>query len=234
MRRIEQVFKLLNMSSTPTDDRTTKARIRDAAIECVATYGVAATTVRKVAEAADVAPGSVIHHFGSMEELRFACDTYIAASIREYKRSAIAQGSGVDLTAAIQNSDIGSMGGYLAQVLAEDSPTVAKLVDDLVGDAEVYMEQAVETGMARPTDDPRGRAAILMLWSLGALVMHKHMQRLLGFDITDPESAASPALGAYAAPAYEILGEGIFTPSFSDKAREAFSAMSEKDRDDKK
>ena len=50
-------------------DRTAKARIRDAAIECYAFHGDDCTA-RMVAEKAGVSPGLVIHHFGSMEGLR--------------------------------------------------------------------------------------------------------------------------------------------------------------------
>ena len=75
-----------------TDDRTAKARIRDAAIECFARDGIDGTTARKVATSAEVSPGLVIHHFGSMEGLRSACDRYVAATIRDYKRNAISAG----------------------------------------------------------------------------------------------------------------------------------------------
>ena len=215
------------MSSTSVDDRTTKARIRDAAISCVAEKGLAAMTARSIAEAADVSPGLVIHHFGSMDALRTACDEHIAATIREYKRDTISEGPGIDVLAALREAEFGPLAGYLAAVLADDSPAVAKLVDDLVDDAEVYMQQSVETGMSRPTDDPRGRAAVMLMWSLGAMVMHKHVKRILGVDPTDPNFGADPvAAAAYVGPAYEILGQGIFTEEFATNVRESLAEAS--------
>ena len=50
---------------------------------------------------------------------------------------------------------------YLAAVLVDDSPIVADLVDELVADAEGYLEYGGETGLVKPSADPRGRAADL-------------------------------------------------------------------------
>jgi len=213
-----------------TDDRTTRARIRDAAIESFAEHGVAATTARKVAEAAGVSPGLVIHHFGSMEGLRSTCDEHVAAIIRHYKQEAMSAGTNLDVLAALRNPDIGPLMGYLARVLADNSTTVAKLVDDLVDDAEGYIQQGVESGMLRPAADPRGRAVLLTVWNLGALVLHEHLERLLGVELTDPEILTDPSFATYAGIVYEIYGEGIFTETFTAHAMEALAGMAgEKD-----
>jgi AcrR family transcriptional regulator len=205
-----------------SDDRTTKARIRDAAITCFARDGMASTTVRKIADAAGVSPGLVIHHFGSMAGLRTACDEHVAATIRHYKQEALSVGPSLDVLAALRGTEVGPLMGYLAAALAEDSPEVARLVDELVSDAEGYLQQGVETGMVRPSADPHGRAAVLLLWSLGALVLHRHVHRILGVDLTAPDVGADPSLAAYAGPAYEIMGEGILTEEFAIQVMSAF------------
>ncbi|MCL1693786.1 MAG: TetR family transcriptional regulator [Actinomycetia bacterium] len=205
------------------DDRTTKARIRDAAIASIAEHGISGTTARKVASAAGVSPGLVIHHFGSMEGLRTACDQYVSGAIREFKERTMTGGPTLDVLAALRDSPNGPLMGYLAQVLADDSPAVAKLVDDLVDDAEGYIQQGVESGMLKPSDDPRGRAVVLTVWSLGALALHQHLRRLLGTDLTDPEILTDPAAAAYIAPVYEIYGKGILEEAFAARARAAFT-----------
>lgn len=205
------------------DDRTSKARIRDAAIDCFAEHGVAATTARKVAAAAGVSPGLVMHHFGSMEGLRAACDEYVAAVIRQQKQAAMAAGPNLDVLAFLREANIGPLVGYLTRVLADDSVAVAQLVDDLVADAEDYIQLGVEAGMLRPTANPRGRAVVLTLWNLGALVLHRHLHRMLGVDLTDPEVGADPAIASYVGPIYEIYGDGIFTEAFAARARAAFA-----------
>ncbi len=202
------------MSSTPSDDRTAKARIRDAAISCVARYGTAGVTVRKIASIADVSPGLIIHHFGSMEELRSACDEYVASVIREAKLSFADEELDFDLLATLRNANSGTLAGYLAAVLAEDSPAVSKLIDDLVADAEGYLARYEQAGWITPSATPRARAAILMIWNLGALVLHKHVQRLVGVDLTDPEYGSDPEqIAPYWAPAFEILG-GVLVGDF--------------------
>ena len=219
---------------TPTgdpamDDRTTRARIRDAAIACFAENGIAGTTARKVASAAGVSPGLVIHHFGTMDGLRTACDEHVALTIRNYKYDAINEGLNLDVLAALRGVTQAPLMGYLAAVLGDDSPIVSTLVDDLVGDAEGYMEHGVETGTLRPSPNPSGRAAVLTLWSLGALVMHRHMHRILGVDLTDPNIAANPAMAPYAATVYEIMGQGVLTEAIATQLQTAFSEAYEQD-----
>jgi AcrR family transcriptional regulator len=219
---LEQPFNDLNMRSTPassTDDRTTAARIRDAAITCFAEAGVAATSVRTIAAAVDVSPGLVMHHFGSKDHLRQACDRHVAALIREAKEKAVAEGAGIDPVGQIRTYEDGlPLLRYLARTLADGSPHVADLVDEMVADATAYTEQAVETGLMVPSDDPRGRAAVLTLWSLGAVVLHEHVHRLLGADLTGDVTD----MAAYAVPAAEVLGRGVLAPGVYERIRDEF------------
>lgn len=203
------------------DDRTAKARIRDAAISCFAESGIAATTARKVAAAAGVSPGLVIHHFGSMDGLRTACDEYVVARIRELKSDAMAAGAGFDPLAALRSQQTGPpLAKYLARTLIDESPHVADLVDEIVADAAEYSETGVATGMLTPTKYPRERAAILTMWSLGALVLHEHLDRLIGVDITEPLDNPQAA-ASYVGPALEIF-QGVFTETTIKLMSEAF------------
>lgn len=196
------------------DDRTTSARIRDAAIDLVATEGVNALSARAVAKAAGVSPGSVIHHFGSMDGLRAACDERVAAIIRQQKASALSSGPGFDLIAALSNARTPTIVGYLAAVLSEDSPAVARLVDEMVADAMEYTEQGVQSGMLRPSENPHARAAILTVWGLASLVIHRHINRLLGLDLIEAYADPGAALLPYLRPVIEVFGSGIFTDEF--------------------
>jgi AcrR family transcriptional regulator len=217
---------MLNMSSVDgavVDDRSTKAKIRDAAIESFAVEG-SATTVRKVAEIAGVSPALVIHHFGSMDRLRAACDEHVIRVIREQKTEAF--GGSLDITAAIRDYGDRHLPAYLARMLTEDSEASAQLVDSITADAEVYMSQGVAAGTVKPSSDPEGRARVLVLFSLGSLVLHHHAKRLLGVDLVDPETTPSQLM-AYAGPALEILGSGLFTDQFAEMARAAFEAAAD-------
>lgn len=196
------------MCSDLADDRTTKARIRDAAIDCYGRLGVAATTARKVAEAAEVSPGSVMFHFESMDGLRQACDQHVAATVRRRESDMIRSGAAID--PSVVWAEYGPVGAYLARVLHDDSPTVAQLVDDLVADAETYLEGGVEAGTVKPSENPHGRAVALTLFSLGSLALHTHVKRLLGVDLTDSNAdpnAAAPFVG----PVLELFTDGLST-----------------------
>ena len=204
-----------------SDDRTAKARIRDAAIGSFAECGITATTARKVAIAARVSPGLVMHHFGSMDGLRTACDEYVVARIRELKGGAMAAGAAFDPLAALRSQQSGPpLAKYLARTLVDGSPHVADLVDEIVADAVEYSETGVQKGMLTPTKYPRERAAILTMWQLGALVMHEHLARLIGVDITEPLDDPKAA-SSYLGPALEIFG-GFITETTAELLGGAF------------
>lgn len=217
------------MSSAPApgpvegDDRTARARIRDAAITLFAADGVAATSVRAIATEAGVSPALVIHHFGSKDALRAACDEHVAATIRQRKSAAMAAGPGLDPMAAIRMGQDGlPLMAYLARTLTDGTPQVAALVDEMVADAASYMAEGVQTGILRPTDHHYERAVVLTMWSLGALVLHEHVQRLLGVDLTGPPDELAAATPYFAA-GLEILSDGVITPEAAARMKAAFA-----------
>lgn len=210
-----------------TDDRSTVARIRDAAITEFAANGVDGTSIRTIAAAAGVSPGLVIHHFGSKDELRVACDEYVAGIIRDVKGGAMASGGAFDVTAAFRTVGDLPAAKYLARTLVDGSPHVAELVDEIVADAVGYVATGVETGMIRPSDHERERAAILTIWGLGALVLHEHLERLIGVDITADFSRDPKAVSAYMAPILELYSNGFLTEKTVQLMREAFVAPTE-------
>ncbi len=218
------------MTTAPTssDDRTARARIRDAAIDLVAADGASVLTARKVADAAGVSPGLVIHHFGSMDGLRSACDGHVVVIIREAKNEAMAAGpGGFNLLGALRDPKYTPIIRYLAKVLSEDSSAVGDLVDEIVSDAEGYLQLGADSGVMRRTDNPRGVAAVLSMWQLGALVMHGHIKRIFGVDPTDIGSELNPAMAGYLAPGYELLSEGILTEEAAAALQSAVAALAD-------
>lgn len=212
------------MSSTALlrieDDRTARARIRDAAIAQFGAHGVAGTSLRVVAEEAGVSQPLVIHHFGSKQGLRVACDEHAAATIRSNKRMAVAQGPQLDALAALRTMEEGlPILRYLARTLTDNSPHVAALIDEMVDDAVDYMEEGVRTGMLKPSDRPRERATVLVMWSFGALTLHEHVRRLLGADLT----ADMEGMTAYGLPAAEILAHGVLAEGVYERMRDALT-----------
>lgn len=193
------------------DDRDGIVRIRDAAIELFGEKGVAGTSLKSIAARAEVSQGLVIHHFGSKAGLHRACDEHVARLIRSNKETVLASGPQMNPLAALQMmQESRPLLRYLVRTLSEGGEQVGRLVDDMVADAEVYMAASEQAGLLKPSSVPRERAVVLVLWSLGALVLHEQLHRLLGVDFlapgTDPED-----LAPYFRPVMELYTQGLVT-----------------------
>lgn len=178
---------MLNMqtASPIVEDLTARARIRDAAIERFAETGVDGTSIRTIAEEAGVSPALVIHHFGTKHGLRTACDEHVVKLIAERKIAAMGQGPSMDPIAALRaESEETPVMRYLARTLVDGSPAVVDLVDGMATAGIEAIEEGVRSGMLEPVEDPECLSALLTIWSLGALVLHDHVERLLGADVT--------------------------------------------------
>ncbi|WP_277453267.1 TetR family transcriptional regulator [Janibacter sp. DB-40] len=194
-----------------TDDRDGMVRIRDAAIELFGEKGVAGTSLKSIAARAEVSQGLVIHHFGSKAGLHRACDEHVARLIRGNKETVLASGPQMNPLAALQMmQESRPLLRYLVRTLSEGGEQVGRLVDDMVADAEVYMAASEQAGLLKPSSVPRERAVVLVVWSLGALVLHEQLHRLLGVDFlapgTDPED-----LAPYFRPVMELYTQGLVT-----------------------
>jgi AcrR family transcriptional regulator len=178
------MFKILTMCSARADDRTARARIRDAALARIATSGPDRVTLRAVAADAGVSPALVVHHFGSMAGLRQACDTHVLALIRDQVLAVSGDQppTTADFRAALLAA--GPTLGYLSRALLEDSPAAAELFDELVEMSGSYLTTGEEQGWVRPSKDPAGRAAVLVAFELGVLLLSRHLSRALGIDVT--------------------------------------------------
>ncbi|MTV25375.1 TetR/AcrR family transcriptional regulator [Nitriliruptoraceae bacterium ZYF776] len=202
-------------------DPSGRDRIRDAAIAEFAARGVAATSLKVIAARAGVSPALIVHHFGSKDALREACDAHVAAVVRERKYAAVRGGSGgFDPLGALRSStETRPLLRYLARTLGDGRPQVAALVDEMIEDCLGYVEEGVRTGMMQPSRYPRQRAAILVLWSLGMMTLHEHVHRHLDTDLFGAEIGE---LAPYLLPAAEILEEGVLAPGMHEQLRHAF------------
>jgi len=207
-------------------DRTARARIRDAAIERFAADGVAATNLKDIAADAGVSTPLVIHHFGSKEGLRAACDEHIASLIREQKTKAMAAGKNLDPFQAIRETYDGTpVIRYLARTIADGSPHVDELIDEMIEDSLTYLAEGVESGLIKPAENLREQASLLCLWQLGTLVLHEHAKRLLGIDLIDGDTRS---LIKWMRINAEILAKGVIDEGFYDKWRDAMKAAEQR------
>jgi hypothetical protein len=55
------------------------------------------------------------------------------------------------------------------------------------------------------------------------------VQRILGVDLTNPDIGTDPAIAAYAGPAYEIMGGGVFSETFAAQLQGVFAELAATD-----
>jgi len=56
-------------------------------------------------------------------------------------------------------------------------------------------------------------------------VLHQHLERILGVDLTDLAVVTDPAIASYLEPVYEILTNGVFTEEVGAQMREAIAGI---------
>jgi AcrR family transcriptional regulator len=151
-------------------DLTARARIRDAAIECFAQQGFAAS-FRTIAEQADVSPGLITHHFGAKSALREACDAEVLRRYRAVKADGMAN-PGAQLTAALTAPGTSAtILVYVLRAIAAGGPAARHFLDGLIDDARDVMTASVAAGLVRPSRDEEARLRYLTYQSLGALLV---------------------------------------------------------------
>jgi AcrR family transcriptional regulator len=191
---------MLNVHSA--NDLTARARIRDAALELFGADGADGVSVRAVASTAGVSPALVLHHFGSKEGLRRACDAYVVGAIRGAGPDVLSDTSGLAtlLEAATP------VRRYLARALLDRSADAAALFDEIVALTETWLGEGAQAGWAHPSQDPPARAAVYVSWLLAPLVLESHLARALDVD----DLHGMDATMRYSRAAVEMFTRGVF------------------------
>jgi len=195
-----------------SDDLTARARIRDSAIVYFGRHGFQSATVRAIATDAGVSPALVIHHFGSKDGLRSACDDYLTAAIDDLAQHAASHLEAVDLLDLMSRTpQLTPLVPYMIQTITEGGDFAGKLWERLVQDAETYLRAAVSAGKVRPTGDERARAEVLSTLKLGTYLLSRYILPTPGGG---PADLDIPALSArFTVPTLELLTYGMFTTS---------------------
>jgi AcrR family transcriptional regulator len=191
------------------DDLTATARIRDAAIEQFGQHGFD-VGLRAIAKAAGVSAGLVIHHFGSKDGLRKACDELVAETIRTAK------------TESVQNSDPAAWFAQMAEI-ESFAPLMAYLVRSLqtggdlakslwrtmLANAEEYIEEGVKAGTIKPSRDPKARARFLAINNGGGLLLYLQLHD----DPTNLRAVLHDYAQDMLMPSLEVYTHGLMTDS---------------------
>ncbi|WP_120004119.1 TetR family transcriptional regulator [Nesterenkonia muleiensis] len=185
-------------------------RIIDAAIDLYGDRGFTAVSLRTIATQAEVSAPLIIHHFGSKDGLRRACDRYAAEIVNHFKTEAVASGHDFTLEMMLGRvEEVQPILRYIIQSLVIGGPEIDTIMDVFVDHAVTYVAEAVESGLVKPATDERRRAVVLLLQGLGAIMLHRQMKRLLGVNPLDD----SPShFGTYLSAVMEIYTQGVFEP----------------------
>lgn len=188
-------------------DLTAVARIRDAAIERWGRDGFE-TGLRTIADAAGVSAALVIHHFGSKEGLRKACDDYVLGVIRDKKIESVrSTDPAVWLAQMSEIESYAPLVTYVVRSLQSGGELGRTLLQRMIDNVEQYLAEGVLAGTVKPSRDPRARARFVAMNNAGGLLLYLQMH--------EPNDDMRAVLRGYAhdmvLPALELYTEGLLT-----------------------
>jgi AcrR family transcriptional regulator len=183
-------------------------RIRDAAIARFARDGFK-VGLRTIAVDAGVTAGLLVHHFGSKDGLRRACDEHVMAIVRTEKAKTLTDGTGTMLLAQMAMVEqYAPMVQYLLRSMQAGGDLAAKLIEQMTADAEQYLAAGEAGGVIRPSRDRAARTRYLSYQATGSM--------LLWFTLhgADAEPDEFPQMfrryiDDLALPALELFTEGL-------------------------
>lgn len=199
---------------SPLDDRTGRARIRDAALRLFSERGPDAVTMRDIAAAAGVSPALLVRHYGSKDGLIEAVDDYVVASIESMLTQVTEQTGAVGLGPSAVPSMLDGLArhlppdsaipSYLGRLLTAGGSVGAALFVRLYRVSRTAFDAMVTDGVAVEGDDPEVRAAFLLISDLAVLMLRPRLTEVLGVD---PLSNAG--MKRWAAEVFEIYRDGL-------------------------
>ena len=196
------------MRSAP-DDRTAVARIRDAAIDQWGQHGFN-VGLRSIAEAAGVSAALVIHHFGSKDGLRKACDDYIAEEIRTGKSASMQTNDPAEwFRQMAEIESYAPLMAYLVRSMQSGSDLAKTLWRRMIENAEQYLEEGVRNGVLKPSRDPKARAKFLGINNGGGFLLFLQLHD----DPTDLRAVLRDYGEAMTLPALEMYTQGLMADS---------------------
>jgi AcrR family transcriptional regulator len=160
-------------------------RIRDAALTTFAHHGIAATSLRTVAEAAGVSIGLVQHYFGTKASLVAAVEQHVLRTISDALESdplptgpteSLNEAGNRIISLYAQNPEVMDYAGH---ALVEGGAVATKIFDGLLGISASQRDQLTEQQLVRPDLDPLWAALNPLILRLGAVVFRAHIERHL-------------------------------------------------------
>ena len=165
-----QAYSILYVSiAVHPDDRTARARIRDAALYCFARDGFS-TPLRVIAERAEVSVPLITHHYGTKDTLRETCDDWVLERFLEMKLGAIAQPSTVKQTLA-DTSGASVLTVYIVRSFLDATSSASRFFERYVERLRQIIDSARQADMLNPSPDEEERLHLLATQSIGSMMV---------------------------------------------------------------
>lgn len=164
----------------PTEDLSTRARIRDAAMVEFGDKGYNGATMKSIADTAGVSVGLVQHHFGTKDGLRAACDERVLDLIR-MKVAMLEEGTLTDprsLSALMAMAP--QVPHYVSRALVEDSPGIVEMVDEVMDITERFLVDFMPERFSPGSTKTRNAAAVMTAINTSTMVMQNQLARRIG------------------------------------------------------
>lgn len=169
-----------------------------------------AVGVRTIAKSAGVSPGLVIHHFGSKEGLRTACDDFVADIIRTAKTESIQTSDPATWLAQMAEiEDYAPIMAYLVRSIQTGGELAKMLWRRMIDNTEQYIEAGVRAGTIKPSADPKARARFLGVTGGGAFLLYLQLHD----DPGDLRAVLRDYSQEMVLPALELYTNGLMTDS---------------------
>ncbi len=192
-----------------SEDLTATARIRDAAIEQFGEHGFD-VGLRVIAKAAGVSAALVIHHFGSKDGLRQACDDFVAESIRISKSESLQSSDPAAWFAQLAEIEsFAPLMAYLARSMQSGGELAKTMWHNMIDNAEQYVEEGVRAGTIKASPDPAGRAKFLAMAGGGGFLLYLQLHD----TPTDIRAVLHDYAQQMVLPALEVYTHGLMTDS---------------------
>jgi AcrR family transcriptional regulator len=174
-------------------DLTPYARVRNAALDRFARDGVAATSIRDVAKAAEVSPGLVQHHFPSKGALIKAVNDYVIAIATDAFSDPPRGGSAAKIQQELGDRVTALMGEhptallYVARSSADGDEAALGIFDAFLAIAATQWRALADEGLLHPDTDLAWAALHVVVLNLGTALFIDAINRHLPQPFLTPE-----------------------------------------------
>lgn len=172
-----------NSRRSPNSSPETAEKILSAAVAEFARHGFTKTTVRGIAAAAEVSPGLIIHHFGSKDGLRSACDQHVFERIADSKAKN-AEYATMAVQMMFDDPEMSTAVDYLVKSLLDPSEHGQRYFDHYVDLVESYITEGFAGYTFRQSEDARGQAATIAVMALAPSLLEHRLHSVLGTEDT--------------------------------------------------